>query len=153
MKNETVKTETNIDGLSFTWPIKVKLFETVQVETPEGEPEKTKVITVEETIEIPRITTRVLLRYREQVRNVFGENPTSVNIDDIGIIMLDLLVPGLLDRLHPTCFDDLVNKLMEVEAETLNINPPKRAPKKKGAKKKSAKKKSAKKKRKPKNKG
>jgi hypothetical protein len=125
------------NDLELTWELEVRVLRRV-----DGKP-----VYVDETINIPRMSTSYMIRYREALVREFGPilmAPTekdkktaivnhNMTPERMGELLVNLLCPGLLDRLHPDSFDKLTTAIMEVEDDVLN--PPEKKAKKEGKRK------------------
>lgn len=143
MKDDTLNntdTQTEDPGLELYWEHEV----TVLVKDGDDVKE------VQEVIKIPRLTTRMMLVYRRELKKRFagvlmdvepGDQGAAMlkaglDVEALGETIIDIMLPGLLDRLHPDSFDTLTQSILEVEKKILNPQPTKP---KKGGKKKSTK--------------
>lgn len=106
-----------------SWPFEAKVY----TKDDEGNS-----ILVTETIHIPRLTTRMMIRYRRALlarlkeRGFDTEEAAEKAIeevrfswDEVGEMVIDILVPGLIDRLLPSSFNLLSDRLFAIESETL----------------------------------
>ena len=120
-------------NLELTWEYEATVYVNREVPQEDG---SSKIVAVEEKelLHIPRLSTRYLLRFRREVMARYGNlisniqpggavpniAATGLEPEALGELLLDLIQPGLLDRLVPTSFEKLVEKIMEVEGDVLN---------------------------------
>lgn len=128
---------------------------TVFASREEEQPDGTVVMvpcSEQEVLRVPRLTTRKLLRLQGALRSESiaelskvaksdkpdGNLQAEKLLGNFEELLIDTLLPGVLDRLMPNSFNELVARIMEVERETLN--PPRKATQKPVAATKSKKK-------------
>lgn len=111
-------------GMEFYWEFDAIVFKR------EGK----EVLEVKEKIKVPRMTTRMMLKYRRQLKEKFasvlanikpGEEAKALfeaglDVEMLGESIVDIMLPGLVDRIHPQSFQELSDKILAVEATTLN---------------------------------